>query len=482
MNYAVISIRDFSLHVLRRSDPSLAGKAVALIEGDGRKARLVEISAEAQGVEPGCAAVLAMARCQGIVLRTREAGAEVEGQRMLLAAGFALAPRVEATGLGWCTIDLQGANRERAETELRRQVAELTRLGLPARGGMAPTPLLARYAAQAAEPVLVVDDTREFLKNLPLATAEPSAQQAEILQGWGLKTLAELTALTKADVGQRLGREGVALWERAAGETTRPLRLAELPRSFTAEWIYEPPVDTLEPLAFKLQRFSERVACELRAAGFVAERLALTLFLENEKDYRREFRLPEPVADAASWIRVLLAHLETVRLDSLLARVRLVAAPTRPQQKQDGLFDTGLRDPAAFWENLARVGALVGDDRIGTPMVSNTHRPDVFVLVRPVEAVPAPEDPPCHPARGLVLRRFRPGWAVHVDCLAGQPVSISGAVSGAIMNAHGPWRTDGEWWKPTTWAVEIWQVELADGGVYQLARENGVWRVEGVLD
>ena len=115
-------------------------------------------------------------------------------------------------------------------------------------------------------------------------------------------------------------------------------------------------------------------------------------------------------------------------------------------------------------------------------MVSNTHRPDAFVLVRPVETVPAPEEPLCHPARGLVLRRFRPGWAVHVDCLAGQPVSISGAVSGAIMNAHGPWRTDGEWWKPSTWAVEIWQVELAEGGVYQLARENGVWYVEGVLD
>jgi protein ImuB len=460
----------------------LAGKAVALIEGEGRKARLVEISPEARGIEPGCAVALAMARCPGIVLRTRDVGAEVEAQRMLLASGFALSPRVEATGPGWCTIDLQGADAERAETELRRQVADLTRLGLPARGGMAPTPLLASYAAQGDEPVLVVDDPHKFLQNLPLATAGPSVQQAEVLRGWGLKTLADLTALPKADIGQRLGPEGVALWERAAGETTRPLRLVELPRSFTAEWIYEPPVDTLEPLAFKLQRFSERVACELRAAGFVAEKLALTLFLEDGKDYRREFRLPEPVADAASWMRVLLAHLESVKLDSLLARVRLVAEPARPQQKQDGLFDTGLRDPAAFWENLARLGALVGDDRVGTPEMSNTHRPEAFVLVKPVATVPAPEEPPCHPARGLILRRFRPGWPVHVDCLGGNPIAISGTVSGTITTTQGPWRADGEWWKPTAWAVESWRVELADGSVYQLARDNGAWRVEGVLD
>jgi protein ImuB len=224
------------------------------------------------------------------------------------------------------------------------------------------------------------------------------------------------------------------------------------------------------------------MACELRAAGFVAERLALTLFLEDGKDFRREFRLPEPVADAASWLRVLLAHLEAVKLDSLLVRVRLVAEPARPQQKQDGLFDTGLHDPAAFWENLARIGALVGDDRVGTPRMNDTHRPDSFVLVKPVDAVPAPEAPPHHPARGLVLRRFRPGWSVRVDFLEDKPTFIRGAVTGEITAAHGPWRADGDWWKPTTWTVEVWQIELTDGSVYQLARENGAWSIEGVLD
>ena len=131
----------------------------------------------------------------------------------------------------------------------------------------------------------------------------------------------------------------------------------------------------------------------------------------------------------------------------------LVAEPARPQQKQDGLFDTGLRDPAAFWENLARVGARVGDDRVGTPQLSDTHRPDAFILVKPVDAVPAPDEPPHHPARGLVLRRFRPGWSVRVDFIAEKPAFICGALTGAITTAHGPWRADGDWWKPTTWAV-----------------------------
>jgi protein ImuB len=238
----------------------------------------------------------------------------------------------------------------------------------------------------------------------------------------------------------------------------------------------------LEPLTFKLQRFAERVALELRSAGLVAEELTITLLLEDESDYRRVFRLPEPGADVASWMRVLLSHLETVRLASRLAGVRLVAAPARPQHKQDGLFDTGLRDPVSFWENLARLGALVGDDRVGTPVMTETHRPDSFTLVRPADRVPAPAAPPLHDACGLVLRRFRPAWPVRVTLAGEKPSSLTGEFSGPVREIRGPWRSDGDWWRKESWAVETWQVELEDGAVYQLAHTPEGWSVEGVFD
>ena len=105
-----------------------------------------------------------------------------------------------------------------------------------------------------------------------------------------------------------------------------------------------------------MRRFAERIALELRGAGLAADRLALTLILESEGEYRREFRLPEPSVDVDCWLRVLDAHLAGVRTDARVAGVRLVANPARPALKQDGLFDTGLVDPHAFWENLARLG------------------------------------------------------------------------------------------------------------------------------
>jgi protein ImuB len=482
LNYAVLTVPDFALHALRRADPSLAGRACAIIVGEGRKARVAEASVEACAVAPGLAATLAMSRCPGIVLRQREPAAEAEAHRLLIAAGFTLSPRVESTGSGCCTVDLRGADRARTESLMRLHAAEFAAGGLPLRIGAGETPLLASYAARCAEPVLIVHDTRSFLAPLSLAFAEPTCAQEGILRGWGITTLGGLTAIAKAEVGSRLGAEGVLLWERAAGEATRVLRMAEPARSFAAEWSYDPPVESVEPLFFKLRRYAERVALELRGAGFVAEKLALTLLLEDDGDHRREFRLPEPGADVEGWMRILNGHLATVRTEARVAAVRLVAFPARPPEKQDGLFDTALRDPASFWENIARIAAIVGDDRVGTPAMLDAHRPDAFSMQRPVEAVAPALQAPVHPEHGPTLRRFRPPWPVRVDCGSGPPSLVRGRLEGGVRSALGPWLLEGEWWRPEAWAVETWQVEMELGGIYQLARTEDGWCVEGMLD
>jgi protein ImuB len=483
MNYAVIRVPDFALHALRRGDPALAGRPVALLAGEGRKATIAEVSSEAAGIEPGLAATLAVGRCPGLLLRPRDPAAEVEAQRILLAAALTLAPRVEATAAGCCTVGLQGADPARTEAQMRWRAAELARLGLPARIGAGATPLLAAYAARCAEPVLVVDDGAGFLAPLPLAWAEPTPEQAGILERWGIRTLGELTRLPKAEIGERLGTAGVELWERAAGATARVLRPVEPCRTFVAEWAYDPPVESIEPLLFRLRRFAERVAFELRAAGLVASALALTLRLEDETEARREFRLPEPGADVDGWLRLLQGHLAGARTAARVAGVRLGATPCRPPERQDGLFETGLRDPVLFWETLARLGAVVGDDRVGTPVLADTHRPDAFVLAKPAEAVPVPAAAPVHPPRGPALRRFRPPWPAGVEVAAARPVRVECAeFSDTVAACHGPWFLSGDWWRPSPWAAETWRVELAGGGVYQLARTADGWRLEGIFD
>lgn len=483
MRFAVLLVPDFSLQALLRGRPDLAGRPVALTDGEGRKAVVAMASAETRGVEAGMPVALATARRPEIILLARDPDAEVEAQRLLLAAALTLAPRVEATAASCCTVDLQGADADRTRGGIGLCLAELASAGLSARIGAARTPLLAGYAAQRADPVLIAGDERALLDPLPLRCARPSPAQADILAQWGVKTLGQLAALPKAEVGRRLGPEGVALWERAAGETERVLRLVEPPKTFAAEWPYAPPVESLEPLLFHLRRFGERLAFELRASGFVAEELSLTLQLEDGAEHRRKFRLAEPNTEVSGWLRILSAHLQTVRTTARVSGARLVAAPARPQQKQDGLFETSLCDPPAFWENLARLGAIVGDDRVGTPVAADSCRPEAFSLQKPAAVVPPPEEPPVHPPLGPVLRRFRPPWPVRVRLLGGRPADLAGeGWAGSVRSARGPWFAGGDWWKPERWANETWQVELSTGELYQLARSGGEWRVEGILD
>ena len=144
--YAVIRAENFALQALRRNDPALAGRPMAVVYREGRKAAVAEVSAEATGVTPGLPVDLAVARCPGLRLCARDPAMEVEAQRLLLAAGFTLAPRVEATAAGCCTVDLQGADPDRLPGSLRRRAAELAALGLPVRIGVGGTAWLAMLA------------------------------------------------------------------------------------------------------------------------------------------------------------------------------------------------------------------------------------------------------------------------------------------------------------------------------------------------
>jgi len=481
MNYAALWVPAFPLHALLRAEGSLAARPVAVVTGEGRHA-VVMASNRPRLLPAGLAVTLALARCPEVVLQAPHPAAEVEANRVLQAAALALSPRVEATARGHCTVDLQGADMTATLATLRRRLPELRAQGIPTQAGLAPTPDLAAYAAARAEPLLVVEDARAFLADLPITLAEPSAEQSRILAGWGVKTFAQLTALPKAETATRLGAGGLALWERAAGVSTRPLRLLTPSRSFAAAWDYDPPIETLEPLSFKLRRYAERLAWELRAAHLVAEALHLTLRLDDDRTLRREFGLPEPDAEVERWMRVMLVHLETLRVEVPLVGASLVVKPTRPRVRQGGLFETGLKDPASFWETLARLAALVGEDRVGTPVVHNTHRPDVFTLEKPPEVVPPPELPSLHPVRGLVLRRYRPARPVRVQTRAGRPVALQGDPHGAVEASAGPWRLAGAWWEARgAWNLELWQVQLA-GVAYQVARDPEGWRVEGVWD
>ncbi len=482
--FAVLHLADFALQAVLRTDASPG--PTALLDPDQKPGLILACTTTARsaGVAPGQTPAQALARCAGLRIVPVNAAASAEAQAAVLATAFSLSPTVEATAPGICTLDLGGVAPEARESVVRRGLTQLATLGLQGTAGLGATPLLALYAARRAEPFLAVGSAWDFLAPLPLAAADPPPDLATILAGWGIHTLGDLTALPKSALAQRLGPAGVALWERAAGESTRPLSLASLPREFVATLECEEPMETLEPALFILRRFVERLSLEMQTAALSAAELTLTLGLEDDTALTRRIRLPEPAVQPDTRFRTLQTYLEAVRTSAALIALRLEVTPTRTAARQRDIFDGALRDPYGFAETLARVSALVGTDRVGTPILENTHRPDAFRLIPPRPELP--RDPPVsiHPPIGLPLRRYRPPQPATVELDGPRPAFVwTPSLHGRVTALAGPWQSAGDWWEAgRAWRREEWDVELESAGLYRVIHSPAGWFVEGEYD
>ena len=487
--FAVLHIPDFALQsLLRAEDAFTRSLPAALVDPAARPARVLACTnlARSLGVEAGQSTSQALARCARLRLLTPRVDAESEAAAGLLAAAFSVSPQVELTAPGLCTLNLAGVAPADREPALRRALDHLSVLGLPAVAGAASTPLLALYAARRAAPLFIPENERAFLAALPLEAAEPPDDLRSILASWGLRTLGDLTDLSKASVAQRLGPAGLALWERAAGQTTRPLRLVTPAPSFSAAMDCEHEMETLAPLLFLFRRFVDRLALELQNAALAAAELRVTLALADDTKLVRDLRLPEPSTRAEVLFGVLQTWLESARTAAAVTGLRLDITPARVSARQPGFFTRALRDPHRFAETLARVSAIVGADRVGTPVLQNTHRPDAFTLQPPAAEIPALNRRAfAHPPQGLVLRRYRPPRPAIVELSPDSPAPVAlraSGVEGEIRALAGPWLSSGDWWQADqSWRREEWDVQL-DSTLHRLVRTAEGWFLEGEYD
>lgn len=521
--FAVLHFPQFLLQAALRHDAEAWGRPVALVDPAMSTPRVIDATdaARAAGVEDGLTAPQALARCREVRIRHRSADREAGCTEAILQCAYGFSPHLEATGPGTVTLDLRGLAglkgalgvEPRGEGPARHPegalkswaeglLSSVGALGLRARVGLGGTPNVAMYAARwagvpgvagvpresASRPeaggrAWVVADAAAFVSQLPVAALGPSEDVLDLLRRWGISTVGELLRLGQAELAERLGLEALGLFAAASVKASRPLRMVQPPQRFEESHEFEPPVEMLEPLLFFLRRFADSLARRLDGFGLAVGALRLVLRLESGVALERILRLPEPTRRSEVLFRMLYTHLEGVRTESPLKAVLLAAEPARPQQRQFNLFEASLRDPHQFQETLARLAALLGAERVGSPRREDSHRPDAFTLVPP-EFEEA--RPPAGKERfGMAMRRVRPAMPAQVQVEEGEerPVAVRSALgSGRLAGASGPWRSSGHWWDDTRWNREEWDVATREGLVLRIAREGGSWRVDAVLD
>jgi len=329
----------------------------------------------------------------------------------------------------------------------------------------------------------------------------------EILHAWGLHTLGDLARLPRGDLHARMGAIGVRLHQAACGEDIAPIvPVAEATR-FVERIELEWPIDGLEPFSFVLARQCEALAVALERADRGAVTITTTLRLTTRAVHARVLHLPAPMRDARVLRTLILLDLESHPPPAAIDVVDLELEVTPGRIAHGALFARTLPSPEDLATLVARLGALMGETRIGAPAEVDTFDArrvgqTAFTIPARNLGTPEPRNPgtseprnpgtsePRNPGTSLSLRRFRLPLAASVALERGRPVSVSpsarGFAGGRVVDCAGPWRSSGAWWALDRrgWDRDEWDVQLADGVVYRIANERGTrqWVIEGMVD
>ena len=405
--------------------------------------------------------------------------------------------------------------------------------GLRVRVAIAGTRTAARLLAGAVSgPVTVVDPGTEAaaLARLPiqrlavLARDEPvapshrrtlasSAAPSHVavlstFRRWGLRTLGEVAALPAAAVAARLGQEGVRWQCLARGEDPRPLHPVVPEERFEQALDLEWPIEGLEPLSFVLGRLLEPLEAHLERRGRGAAVLHVRLHLVTRTVHERSLQLPAPMRNARTLRTLALLDLESHPPAAAIDRVIVAVDPTPARVLQFSLLTRPLPSPDQISTLMARLDALMGEGRCGSPAAVDTWQPGAFAVKEfapragvspwPVDAREAATAPV------VALRRFRIPVPARVRVDQHTPVRVTTdrvatrpdhpvlatrsafADRGGVQRCAGPWRTSGGWWTVTTkaWDRDEWDVTLTDGATYRVFRDRSTdaWFIEGVVD
>lgn len=416
------------------------------------------------------------------------------GEGDLRSLAFDFSPVVEQSAPDAFTFDASGLDRlfglpQDIAAAVVRRAGEL---GVKPRIAIAQNPDAAICAARTFAGVSIVPfgDEAKYLSELPVSVLAPSPELAETLARWGIRRLRELAALPALGIAERLGPEGLKLRRLARGEAERKLLPIEDAPRYEEELELEYPVELLEPLSFLLARLLNGLIVRLATRALSTNELRLRLRLENSSTHERTLRLPVPTLDAKALLKLMQLDLEAHPPAAPIVHVWMAANPVKPRAAQAGLFTPAAPEPVRLELTLARIRAIVGEDRAGAVETIDTHRPDAY-RAAPLNIAPAKSvkprslsvKPRSFISARLSLRMFRPPRPARVAIAASHPTFIAAdRIRGDVIESAGPWRTSGDWWTADPWSRDEWDVSISDGGIYRVYCCPRGWFIEGSYD
>src|SRR6202790_736793 len=554
--FACIFIPDFSVQAIIRFEPELRARPVAVLTGRPPLEKVVALneSARQSGVEVG-ATKSQLEAWENLVLRARSESQETSAHAALLDCAQSFSPEVEDSSPGTVLLNLGGLEPlfGPLSTIARNLAQRVSQMGLEANIAVAANPDAALLGARGFPGVTLIPEGREAeqLGDLPVdvllesfsSDAEQAARWIETFDRWGIRKLRALAALPEGPVSERLGQQGIRRQKLARGAAPRNLRVLEPQLIFAESVELEYPIVLLEPLAFLLNRMLEQVCARLRSRALAAQELRLNLELAATqqngyasftctltRQFTRTLRLPTPMLDTKIFLKLLQLDLQAHPPGAPIVKIHLSADPAHPRPLQSGLFQPVFPEPEKLELTLARIAGIVGEGRVGSVELLDTHREGAFVVRHFAPVEPAPAEPTVKSevkqsgnrkkdtsmqendsvcpvdekldenakesakeqmSAVIALRLFRPPLGASVTLREAKPVRMRCLehedIAGEIVWTAGPWRSSGDWSEQEGWSREEWDIAVpTETGLvlYRLMQDklSGNWFVEGTYD
>jgi len=202
--------------------------------------------------------------------------------------------------------------------------------------------------------------------------------------------------------------------------------------------------------------------------GLCDEYLQSKLETRNSKLFTRTLELPVPMLDARVFLKLLQLDLKAHPPGAPILKVHLSAIPAQPRSTQGGLFQPPTPEPEKLELTLARIAGMVGEEKVGSLQLLDSHRPGAFRMRHFVPTQPKGQkeksDSATTQAPITALRMFRPPLRVMVTLRDGKPAHLvcpkRKEVDGEILWMAGPWRSSGDWWEEDGWARDEWDIAI----------------------
>ena len=489
--FAVLQIPDFATAVLTHGKP--LSEAVAVSTGKAPNQFIYSANALAKRGKVQEGMPLAEARSRfnfqgGGELKVIDRNAETEQrcQKQLLELAQTVTPRFEDSAAGLILLDFTGLRKPHASAAQLHKAAQ--ELGFEPNIAVSQNRFVALCAARTHRGLTHIYPGQEagFLTVQPVDVLPLEETERETLNRWGIRTVGELGKLSENDLVERFGERGARMARLARGEETSLLKAYETPPELEEKQDFDWEVGEIEPLSFALSGMLEKLSFKLESHSMAVAKLKTVLKLANGDSFERTLELSYPLTDPRTLLTLARLDLSAHPPGEAIVGAAVAAVPTERRRTQFSLFAPDLPSPEKLAVTLARLSGLVGEERVGTPVAPDTHRPGAATVKAFVAKAQTsePVQQVLSSAPRPMFRCFRPPWPAKVLVRGETPVYLdTEQVSGPITTRSGPWRVCGDWWTDKPWQYQEWDVE-SEERLYRICCElsKSKWSVTGAYD